>query len=126
VPKLSVVVRKAYGAGLYAMCGPAFEPDECIALPTASIAVMGPSAAVNAVYYNKIQAIEDPEQRHRFVEEKRRAYEEDIDLVHLASENVVDAVVQPEELRDELILRLAQARTRDREFSGRRHGVPPV
>ena len=55
VPKFSVIVRKAYGAGLYAMCGPAFEPDACIALPTASIAVMGPSAAVNAVYFNKIQ-----------------------------------------------------------------------
>jgi len=50
VPKLSVVIRKAYGAGLYAMCGPAFEPDACIALPSASIAVMGPQAAVNAVY----------------------------------------------------------------------------
>ena len=62
VPKLSVIVRKAYGAGLYAMCGPAFEPDACIALPTASIAVMGPQAAVNAVYYNKIQEVpEGPE-----------------------------------------------------------------
>ncbi|MEY2932408.1 MAG: hypothetical protein RL033_3157, partial [Pseudomonadota bacterium] len=57
VPKLSVVVRKAYGAGLYAMCGPAFDPDACIALPTASIAVMGPRAAVNAVHYNRIQAV---------------------------------------------------------------------
>ena len=54
VPKMSVIVRKAYGAGLYAMAGPAFEPDCCIALPTASIAVMGPEAAVNAVYANKI------------------------------------------------------------------------
>src|SRR5699024_4502557 len=54
VPKISVVVRKAYGAGLYAMAGPAFEPDACIALPTAEIAVMGPEAAVNAVYANKI------------------------------------------------------------------------
>src|SRR5262249_25593373 len=57
VRKLSVVGRKAYGAGLYAMCGPAFEPDACIALPSASIAVMGPQAAVNAVYFNKIQEI---------------------------------------------------------------------
>lgn len=126
VPKFSVIVRKAYGAGLYAMAGPGFEPDATIALPTARIAVMGPEPAVNAVFYNKIQAIEDPEQRTRFVEEKRREYEEDIDLVHLASENVVDAVVQPDELRDELILRLAQARTKQREFSRRRHGVPPV
>ena len=59
VPKISVVVRKAYGAGLYAMAGPAFDPDCCIALPTASIAVMGPQAAINAVYYNQLQAIDD-------------------------------------------------------------------
>jgi acetyl-CoA carboxylase carboxyltransferase component len=119
-------VRKAYGAGLYAMAGPGFEPDATIALPTARIAVMGPEPAVNAVFFNKIQAIEDPDERARFVEEKRRRYEEDIDLLHLASENVVDAVVQPDELRGELILRLAQARTKDRAFSARRHGVPPV
>ena len=126
VPKFSVIVRKAYGAGLYAMSGPGFEPDATIALPTARIAVMGPEPAVNAVFYNKIQAIEDPKERARFVEEKQREYEEDIDLLHLASENVVDALVQPDDLRSELILRLAQARSKDREFSARRHGVPPV
>jgi acetyl-CoA carboxylase carboxyltransferase component len=126
VPKFSVIVRKAYGAGLYAMAGPGFEPDATIALPTARIAVMGPEPAVNAVYYNKIQAIEDPVERERFVAERRREYEEDIDLVHLASENVIDAIVQPDDLRTELIRRLAQARTKDREFSNRRHGVPPV
>jgi acetyl-CoA carboxylase carboxyltransferase component len=126
VPKFSVIVRKAYGAGLYAMAGPGFEPDATIALPTAKIAVMGPEPAVNAVYYNKIQEISDPEERAAFVAEKRRGYEEDIDIMHLASENVVDAIVQPDELRGELIRRLAQARTKDREFSGRRHGVPPV
>src|SRR5712691_11486507 len=126
VPKFCVVVRKAYGAGLYAMAGPGFEPDATIALPTARIAVMGPEPAVNAVYYNKIQAIEDPSERAAFVADKRRAYEEDIDLVHLASENVVDAVVPPDELRGELIHRLAYARGKDREFSRRRHGVPPV
>jgi acetyl-CoA carboxylase carboxyltransferase component len=87
---------------------------------------MGPEPAVNAVYYNKIQAIEDPEKRTAYVAEKRREYEEDIDIMHLASENVVDAIVQPDDLRDELIKRLSQARTKDREFSRRRHGVPPV
>jgi acetyl-CoA carboxylase carboxyltransferase component len=126
VPKFCVVVRKAYGAGLYAMAGPGFEPDATLALPTARIAVMGPEPAVNAVYYNRIQAIEDPEERRAFVERLRREYEEDIDLLHLASENVVDAVVQPDELRAELAKRLAQARGKDREFTGRRHGVPPV
>ena len=63
VPKISVIVRKAYGAGLYAMAGPAFEPDCCIAFPSASIAVMGPEAAINAVFFNQIQAIEDEAER---------------------------------------------------------------
>jgi acetyl-CoA carboxylase carboxyltransferase component len=126
VPKFSVVVRKAYGAGLYAMAGPGFEPDATLALPTARIAVMGPEPAINAVYFNKIQAIEDPAERAAFVAEKRHEYEQDIDLVHLASENVVDAVVQPDELREELIRRLGQIGGKDRTFSNRRHGVPPV
>ena len=63
MPKICVVVRKAYGAGLYAMAGPGFEPDATLALPTASIAVMGPEAAVNAVYYNKLAEL--PEARAR-------------------------------------------------------------
>ncbi|HEY1330283.1 MAG TPA: acyl-CoA carboxylase subunit beta [Actinomycetota bacterium] len=126
VPKLCVVVRKAYGAGLYAMAGPGFEPDATIALPTARIAVMGPEPAVNAVYYNTIQGIADEGEREAFVAEKRREYERDIDLLRLASENVVDAVVQPDDLRTEIALRLAQASDKDRTFSRRRHGVPPV
>ena len=71
VPKISVIVRKCYGAGLYAMAGPAFEPDCCLALPTAQIAVMGPEAAINAVFYNQIQQIEDADERAAFVEAKR-------------------------------------------------------
>jgi acetyl-CoA carboxylase carboxyltransferase component len=126
VPKFCVVVRKAYGAGLYAMAGPGFEPDATIALPTARIAVMGPEPAVNAVFYNKIMAIEDPEERSRYIEDRRREFEEDIDLLHLASENVVDAVVQPDDLRAELTRRLTWATRKDRSFSSRRHGVPPV
>jgi methylmalonyl-CoA decarboxylase subunit alpha len=126
VPKISVIVRKAYGAGLYAMAGPGFEPDATLALPTARIAVMGPEPAVNAVYYNKIQAIEDPAEREAYVAERRHEYEEDIDLVHLASENVVDAVVEPDDLRAQLARRLAVAAGKDRAFSVRRHGVPPV
>jgi acetyl-CoA carboxylase carboxyltransferase component len=126
VPKISVIVRKAYGAGLYAMAGPAFEPDCCIALPTASIAVMGPQAAINAVFYNQIQAIEDTEERERFVEEKRREYAEDIDILHLASELVVDAIVQPGELRADLIRRFAYADGRRRDFAERRNPVTPA
>jgi acetyl-CoA carboxylase carboxyltransferase component len=126
VAKVSVIVRKAYGAGLYAMSGPAFEPEATIALPTAKIAVMGPEAAVNAVYANNIAAIEDQAERDEFVAEQRRLYEEDVDLYHLASELVVDAVVDFGDLRREIVQRLALAKGKDRTFSSRRHGVPPV
>jgi acetyl-CoA carboxylase carboxyltransferase component len=126
VPKLCVVVRKAYGAGLYAMAGPGFEPDATIALPTAKIAVMGAEAAVNAVYANKIAAIEDEAERAAFVQAKRSEYDEDIDIMRLASELVVDAVVEPEDLRSELIRRYRAAANKDRHFSRRRHGVTPV
>jgi methylmalonyl-CoA decarboxylase subunit alpha len=126
VPKISVIVRKAYGAGLYAMCGPAFDPDACLALPTAKIAVMGPEPAVNAVFYNTIQAIDDPEERAAFIAERRVEYETDVDLVHLAAELVVDAVVQPADLRDELVTRFALASGRRREEPTKHHGVPPV
>jgi len=125
VPRISVIVRKAYGAGLYAFSGPGFRPDATLALPTAEIAVMGPEAAINAVYLNKIESLPE-EERDAFVEERRAEYLEDIDLLRLASEVVVDAVVQPEELRRELIMRLRYAYRKDRDFSSRRHGIPPV
>ena len=126
VPKLSVIVRKAYGAGLYAMAGPAFEPDCCVALPTASIAVMGPEAAINAVFFNQIQAISDEAERERFVRDKREEYAADIDILHLASEMVIDAVIEPDELRAELIRRFALAAEKDRHFSERRNPITPA
>jgi acetyl-CoA carboxylase carboxyltransferase component len=126
VPKISVIVRKAYGAGLYAMAGPGFSPDATLALPTAKIAVMGAEAAVNAVYYNRIQQIGDEAEREEYVAKLRAEYNEDIDIVHLASELVVDAIVEPEDLRRELIARFAAYRGKDRDFSKRRHGVTPV
>ncbi|HVP03940.1 MAG TPA: acyl-CoA carboxylase subunit beta [Solirubrobacteraceae bacterium] len=126
VPKLCVIVRKAYGAGLYAMAGPAFEPDATIALPSASIAVMGPQAAINAVFYNQLQAIADDEERAARTEELRREYAEDIDVLHLASELVVDAVVQPEDLRGEIARRFAHATGKRRDWPAKRNAVTPV
>ncbi len=126
VPKISVIVRKAYGAGLYAMAGPAFEPDCCLALPSASIAVMGPQAAINAVYYNQLQAIEDEQERARRTEQLRSEYSEDIDILHLASELVIDAVIEPDMLRGELIRRYAHCETKQREWPARHNPVTPV
>jgi acetyl-CoA carboxylase carboxyltransferase component len=126
VPKICVVVRKAYGAGLYAMAGPGFEPDATLALPTAKIAVMGAEAAVNAVYYNKLAEIGDEATRTAETERLRSEYDADIDIIRLAGELVVDDVVEPEDLRAELIRRFAAARGKDRSFSRRRHAVTPV
>jgi acetyl-CoA carboxylase carboxyltransferase component len=126
VPTVSVILRKAYGAGLYAMCGPAFGPDACLALPTAEIAVMGAEAAVNAVFANQIAAIEDDGEREAFVTARRDEFNEDVDLLRLASDLVIDDIVEPTDLRRELINRLALAASKDRVFSRRRHGVPPV
>jgi len=126
VPTISVIVRKAYGAGLYAMAGPGFGPDACLALPTAKIAVMGPEAAINAVYANKIAEIGDDDERAAFVAAKRAEYDIDIDIVRLASELVVDDILTPDALRGELVRRFRLARGKDRSFSRRRHGVTPV
>jgi acetyl-CoA carboxylase carboxyltransferase component len=125
VPKVCVVLRKSYGAGLYAMCGPAFEPDCTLALPSAQIAVMGPEAAVNAVYYNKIQELPEDE-RAAYVQRLQDEYRDDIDIFKLASELVVDAVVPAPRLRDELVARLAAYASRRRVEVSRHHGVFPV
>jgi methylmalonyl-CoA decarboxylase subunit alpha len=125
VPKISVVIRKAYGAGLYAMCGPAFEPDACLALPNACIAVMGPEAAINAVYYNKIMELPEAE-RQAFIEEKRAEYREDVDIYRLASEMIVDGIVSGANLRQELINRFNVYATKQITSFKKKHGVLPV
>lgn len=125
VPKMCVVVRKAYGAGLYAFCGPGFEPDATLALPQAMIAVMGPEAAVNAVYYNKIQAKPEVD-RSPYVERLRDEYRQDIDLYRLGANLHVDAVVPGDDLRQELILRYAFAEAKIPKGYPKKRTVVPV
>lgn len=125
VPKICVVVRKAYGAGLYAMAGPGFDPDFTLALPSAQIAIMGPEAAVNAVYYNKIQEL-PPEERAAYITARREEYAADIDIFRLAAELIVDAIVQPDELRQQLVQRFAACAHKERHFTERRNPVYPV
>jgi len=125
VPRFSVIVRKAYGAGLYAMSGPGFEPEATLAFPGAMIAVMGPEAAVNAVYFNKLQALPDGE-RQQEEERLRAAYREEVDIERLASELVVDAIVPPRDLRAELAARLAACAGRRDPDPDKRRSVTPV
>jgi acetyl-CoA carboxylase carboxyltransferase component len=125
VPKISVIVRKCYGAGLYAMCGPAFEPDATISLPQGQIAIMGPEPAVNAVYFNKIMELPESE-RAAYVKGKRDEFAADVDVYKLASEMLIDDIVPGSRLRAELIKRLAYAQTKAHDFPQRRNGVYPV
>lgn len=125
VPIISVVVRKCFGAGLYAMAGPAFGSDAVLALPSAQIAVMGPEAAVNAVYFNKIQALPE-EERATFIQQKRQEYTEDIDVFKLASELIIDDVVGYNELRTTLISRFNLYRTKNVQKFEKRNAIHPV
>ena len=125
VPKISVIVRKAYGAGLYAMAGPAFDSDACIALPSAQIAVMGPEPAVNAVFYNKLAELPEAERAARRTQLEDE-YREDVDLYKLAANLIVDDVVEPDRLRAELIKRFRAYSSRTSVRPNRKHGVPPV
>ncbi len=124
VPKVSIIVRKAYGAGLYAMAGPGYEPDTCLTLPTAMIAVMGPEAAVNAVFFNKIQALPE-EERPAYIQKLREEYREDVDIYKLGAEMVTDGMVAPSELRNEIINRFKKYESKDYHLPKRKHGVIP-
>ena len=123
VPKQCVVVRKAYGAGIYAMSGPAYQPESTIALPSGEIAIMGPEAAINAVYANKLAAIDDPDERARRENELREEYREDIDVRRMASEVVIDEIVPPSSLREELAARFAFYESIEKELPSKKHGT---
>jgi acetyl-CoA carboxylase carboxyltransferase component len=125
VPKVSVIVRKAYGAGLYAMAGPAYDTDCVLALPSAQIAVMGPEPAVNAVFYNRLADLPEEERaaRRRELEDE---YRRDVDLYKLASNLIVDDVVEPDRLREQLIARFRAYAGKSVPRPDRKHGVPPV
>lgn len=105
-PRISVVVRKGYGAGYMAMSGATFQPDAMLALPSAKLAIMGPEAAVNAIHAKTLASIEDDEERAAFIETKRREYDANLDVYSAASEMYLEDIVSPDELRDQLAARL--------------------
>ncbi|WP_254862052.1 acyl-CoA carboxylase subunit beta [Halovivax gelatinilyticus] len=123
VPKQTVIVRKAYGAGIYAMGGPAYDPESVIGLPSGEIAIMGPEAAINAVYARKLSAIEDDDERAEMEAQLREEYREDIDIHRMASEVVIDEIVPPSELRTELANRFAFYEGMEKELPSKKHGT---
>jgi acetyl-CoA carboxylase carboxyltransferase component len=123
VPKLTVVMRKAYGAGYFVMCGRAYEPDLIVAWPTAEISVMGPEGGTNIVYRKEIAAAGDPDaERARRVEDLRRL----ISPYIAAGAALIDDVIDPRDTRPTLIRALEMARTKRIDRPWRKHGVMPV
>jgi acetyl-CoA carboxylase carboxyltransferase component len=125
VPRICVMVRKAYGGGYLAMSGNPMQPDCTIALPTARPAVMGPEAAINAIHYNKIMELPE-EEREAYIAEKRREYEENIDAYTVASEFFIEDIVPGSQLRRELINRFEVYSHKEAKRIERRNGVMPV
>jgi acetyl-CoA carboxylase carboxyltransferase component len=123
VPKLTVVLRKAYGAGYYVMCGRAYEPDLIVAWPTAEISVMGPEGGTNIVFRREIAAAADPvAERARRVDEFRKL----IDPYIAAGAALIDDVIDPRDTRPILVRGLQMAKTKTVERPWRKHGVMPV
>lgn len=126
VPKFTVVLRKAYAAGYYAMCAPGFEPRATLALPTATIGTMSAEASVNAMYARKIEAMENSAERSTYIADRIEEQVAEINLLRMGSDLIVDAVVEPGLLRIELAARLEAARGWRREPDRRHHNVSPV
>jgi acetyl-CoA carboxylase carboxyltransferase component len=123
VPKVTVIVRKAYGAGYYVMCGKAYEPDLIVAWPSAEISVMGPEGAVNIIFRKQIEASEDPDAaRAEMIEGIRRT----IDPYIAAGNAMIDDVIDPRETRPTVIRALEMAQTKRVERPWKKHGVMPV
>jgi acetyl-CoA carboxylase carboxyltransferase component len=123
VPKVTVIVRKAYGAGYYVMCGKAYEPDLIVAWPSAEISVMGPEGAVNIIFRKQIEASEDPDAtRAQMIEAMR----ERIDPYIAAGNAMVDDIIDPRETRPTVIKAFEMAASKRVERPWKRHGVMPV
>jgi acetyl-CoA carboxylase carboxyltransferase component len=123
VPKVTVVVRKAYGAGYFVMCGRAYEPDLIVAWPTAEISVMGPEGGTNIIFRKEIAAAASPEEeRARRVEEFRKL----INPYIAAGGAFIDDVIDPRETRPTVIRALEMAGTKRVDRPWKKHGVMPV
>jgi acetyl-CoA carboxylase carboxyltransferase component len=123
VPKVTVIVRKAYGAGYYVMCGKAYEPDLIVAWPGAEISVMGAEGAVNIIGRSMIEASDDPEATK---EAMLNAVREQIDPYIAAGNAVIDDVIDPRETRPTIAKALKMARNKQVQKPRKRHGVMPV
>ena len=118
VPKITVIIRKAYGGAYLAMCSKDLGADQAFALPTAEIAVMGPDGAVNLIFKN-----ESEELRKQKIEEYRNKF---ANPYFAASRGHIDAVIEPQEIRPRLISALQMLSNKREEKTQKKHGVIPL
>ena len=123
VPKITVVVRKAYGAGYYVMCGKAYEPDLIVAWPGAEISVMGAEGAVNIIFRKQIEAADDPEATRQ---EMVNNFKQIIDPYIAAGNDMVDDIIDPRETRPRIVQGLEMAASKRVDRPWKKHGVMPV
>jgi acetyl-CoA carboxylase carboxyltransferase component len=123
VPKLTVVVRKAYGAGYYVMGGRAFEPDLFVAWPTAEISVMGPEGLVSIAMAKALEVAPDPDAMRTQMADQIRPF---IDVYRVAGHGYVDEVIDPRETRKVLLHALDLTVNKTVERPPRKKGVVPV
>ena len=123
VPKVTVVIRKAYGAGYYVMNGRAYEPDLLVAWPGAEISVMGAEGAVNIIFRKQIEAAEDPEATRKEMVDNFKAI---IDPYIAAGNDMVDDIIDPRETRPRIVRGLEMAATKRVQRPWKKHGVMPV
>jgi len=123
VPKITVIMRKAYGAGYYVMCGKGYEPDVLVAWPFAEISVMGPEGAVNIIFNKQIEASSDPEATRAQMIEAIRAQ---INPYLAAGWAMIDDVIDPSETRRVIINGIEQAADKRVDRPWRKHGNIPV
>jgi acetyl-CoA carboxylase carboxyltransferase component len=123
VPKITVVLRKAYGAGYYVMNGRAYEPDLIVAWPSAEISVMGAEGAVEIVFRKQVEAAEDPAAKKQ---ELIDAYRKIIDVYIPAKNAMIDDVIDPRETRPTICRALEMAEGKRVERPWKRNGVVPV
>ncbi|MGA7911434.1 MAG: acyl-CoA carboxylase subunit beta [Candidatus Dormiibacterota bacterium] len=123
VPKVTVIMRKAYGAGYYVMCGKGYEPDTIVAWPLAEISVMGPEGAVNIIFNKQIEASDNPEETRAQMISAIRAQ---INPYLAAGWAMIDDVIDPAETRRVIVSGIEQARDKKIERPWRKHGNIPV
>ena len=123
VPKLTIIIRKGYGAGYYVMCGRGYEPDGIVAWPSAEISLMGAEGAVNILFRKQIKEAANPEEMRKELIEK---YQKEISLEKAAAGGYIDDIIDPRDTKAWVVRMLELTENKKIDWPKKKHGVMPV